>query len=122
MAKTNRFAPVSGAPSTLINVASGYFMLSGVLVALVAVLLPIFAPEGRAGYTTTQLAIAVALSAGWAAAMFWTGILIGRGSRRGGYLALGFTLVSLLSDQSGKTLAFIVLSLVVLASIWRDLK
>lgn len=120
--RPGKFAPVSGAPSTLINVASFYFMLSAVLVALVTVLTPVFAPETRVGVGPVRFAISVALNLAWAGAYFWTGLLLGRASRRGGYLALAFILLGLLAAPSGITLAFTVLSFIVLASIWRDLK
>lgn len=118
----SRFAPVSGSPSTLIDLASGYFMLGAVLIALWTLLPPLLWPEATAGLSGTQVMLSMALSLGWAGAMFWTGSLLGRGSRQGGYLALAFTLLSLLSLPTGTSLVFTVLSLVVLASIWRYLK
>jgi hypothetical protein len=122
MRRLNRFAPVSGAPSSLIDLASGYFMLSAALVALLTLLRPLLWPTALAGLSGTQVMLGMAVSLGWAAAMFWTGMLLGRGSRRGGYLAFAFTLLSLISLPTGTSLVFTALSLIVLGSIWKDLK
>lgn len=122
MGRLNRFAPVSGAPSWRIGVAAWYFMFGGVVIALLTLLPPLFNRDVLDAYTPTRLAINLVLSLAWAAAMFWTGVLLGRGLRRGAYFALGFTMLSLISAPSVTSLAIAVLSLIVLAPIWRDLK
>lgn len=122
MRHTFRFAPVSGAASWRIGIAAWYFMAGGVVIALLTLLPPVFNPDVLDAYTPTQVAINLILSLAWAGTMFWTGVLIGRGLRLGAYFALGFTMLSLTSAPSVMSLAIAVLSLVVLAPIWKDLR
>ena len=122
MGRLNRFAPVSGAPSSLVGVAAMYFMFGGVLIALFTLLPPIIFPEVRAGHTPFEFATSILLSLAVAAGMFWTGTLLAAHSRRGAWYALGFILLSLITSFDTFSLTFGALSLIVLATIWRDLK
>lgn len=124
MKPEDRFAPLSTAPSLLIVVAAWNFMLSGVANGLLAIML-----IGGAKGTTLNLGVlaaAVGLRLAAAGGLFWTGLLLKRGERRGGWLALAFTLLPVLPLLLGApadwvTILWTVVSLLVLASIWNDL-
>lgn len=116
------FSPISGAPSSLIWVASGYLTFSGILVAALTVISIFLFPQENRHVGMPLLVVGVALNLVAAGGMFWAGKMIGRQSRRGGYLALAFVLLSLLSPLTGVSIAFGILSLIVLATIWKDLR
>ena len=122
-----RFAPVSGDSSSWVDIAGGYFMLNGALNgliivgALVALVVDptIPAPKGW------LLVLGVSFQIVAAIGLFWTGILIGRRSEIGGFLALGFTVLQLLPLLFGEwrwdILIWPILTLIVLKVIWKDL-
>jgi len=124
MKPEDRFAPLSTAPSLLIVVAAWNFMLNGVANTVFAILL--ITAAGRAGLNPVVLMAAAGLRLAAAGGLFWTGLLLKRGERRGGWLALGFTLLPVLPILFGApvdwvTVLLTVVSLLVLASIWNDL-
>jgi len=124
MMPDNRFAPVSGAPSLLILVAAWNFILNGAANAFLAILM--LASARRMPVGPAVLATAVALRLAAAGGLFWTGRLLQRRERRGGWFALGFTLLPLLPALFGArmdwvTIVWTLVSLLVLASVWDDL-
>ena len=126
--KTLRFAPISGAQSSTLRLAAGWFFLNGglliliVLAGVTAVLLGKFTVEGP-----FQVASAV-LTAVVGAGSIWTGRLLGRGKRVGAYLGFFLILLSpaarLLQriPQVRMDLVLSAIGIVVLASIWRELE
>jgi len=99
-------------------------MLNGAANALLAVTL-IAAVKGT-GLHPAMLVAAVGRRLAAAGGLFWTGLLLKRGERRGGWLALAFTLLPVLPLVLGApadwvTILLTVVSLLVLASIWNDL-
>lgn len=124
-----RFAPVSSAPSTLLSVAAGFFVLSGALSIVVTGTVLVGQLLGWDAVAAVALhPLNVALTLLFAAGWIWTGLLLGRGERRGGVLALLFTLLppvaALVQRQpiGGASLVWHVISLVVITRIWRDLR
>jgi hypothetical protein len=125
------FAPVSSANSGGLRLASGYFILSGVLtiVFLCALIIGVFfRPEIEAAVMKHPfgffLAVALQLVAG--AGWIWTGLLLSRRSRLGGILAVIFMALPLVSAAasvsiSTSTLVFSVIGLIVVASVWNEL-
>ena len=125
------FAPVSSANSGGLRLASGYFILTGVLTIVfmcalvVAVLLrtEVAAPVVKHPLSFSfGVAIQVATGAGW----IYTGMLLNRRSRVGGILAVMIMLLPLLSAMASvsigtSTLVFSVLGLIVIASVWNEL-
>ena len=63
-----------------------------------------------------------------AVGLVWTGSLLGRGARLGGFLALGFILLPVASDalsrepMNATEVVFGVLGVIVLLIIWHELK
>ena len=123
------FAPVSGAQSTLLLAASGWFLFNGIVygflvaVGLVGILLD---KERFAPTILSVFSILVAVTA--AVGLVWTGVLLGRGSRRGGILAFGFVLLPLAfaaithQPMPAMDIVFGVLGAIVLSLIWRELR
>ena len=123
----NRFAPISGAPSPLIAVASVYFVVTGVIGATLMLISLVAWPKEYAELAPLQVGVGYALGFGYAAAMIGIGSMIGRRSRRGGVLAVAFVLATILSSlvEPGfewRSVIVEVLSLAVIAIIWRDLR
>lgn len=121
------FAPVSGAPSTLLRVAAGWFILNGatygvfILLGIGAIL------RGNIEFVNSPVAfIRITVNALSAIGLVWTGILLGRGRRLGAYLASFFLLLPVLfaawQPMSATEIFFLVLGLLVLAVVWRELK
>ncbi len=122
------FAPVSNRESTLLRFASGYLILNGIFNGLVFIWLLVSSVLGRPGFGATSADIlGIVILAILTAGLIWTGVLLGRGSRRGGLFALGFTLMPiayavLTPDRpSTATLVFSGLGVIVLFIIWREL-
>jgi hypothetical protein len=125
------FAPVSSANSGGLRLASGYFILSGVLTIIFICALIIgvfFQPELAAAVSKHPfrfflgVAMQVVAGAGW----IWTGVLLSRRSRLGGILAVVFMALPLVSAAasvsiSTSTLVFSVIGLIVVASVWNEL-
>ena len=86
----NRFAPVSGQPSSRLRLVSGYLVGSGILAAAftaVAILGIVFGQRSAAVDTETRvinLTIRTIIAAGWIVA----GLLLQRRSRTGAVIAL----------------------------------
>ncbi|HWO87974.1 MAG TPA: hypothetical protein VNL98_02370 [Gemmatimonadales bacterium] len=101
--------------------AAWSFILDGVT-NLALALVPLFAAQPMpVSGPVLAIALGVRLIAG--GGLLWTGILLERGERRGGWLALGFTVLPVLQLLVGAPLDWItilwtVLALLVLASIW----
>src|SRR5512140_2380767 len=88
------FAPVSNAESSLLRFASGYFLLNGVAYGLFLALLLLGVAMGRVAFAPTTIGVlGVVVQAATAVGLVWTGSLLGRGTRLGGFLALGFVLL-----------------------------
>jgi hypothetical protein len=126
------FAPVSGANSGGLRLAAGYFILSGILTALFlcAALVSIAVRPAVAATVKNHvlifslgLAVQLIVAAGW----IWTGVLLGRRSRLGGILAVAFMLVPLVSAAAPvsigtATIVFSIIGLIVVASVWNELR
>ena len=122
-----RFAPVSGDSSSWIDIAAGYFMLNGALngLLIVGALVALAVDPAIPVPKSWLLVIGISFQIVAAIGLFWTGILIGRRSEIGGFVALGFTVLQLLPLLFGEwrwdILIWPVLTLIVLKVIWRDL-
>jgi hypothetical protein len=123
------FAPVSSGQSSLLRIASGYFLLNGVVYGLLVAALILAYLFGQEVFTPTILSILrILVPATTAVGLVWTGALLGRGSRLGGFLALGFVLLPIafaaVARQPMATieLVFGVLGVIVLSLIWRELR
>jgi len=123
------FAPVSSSQSSLLRFASAYFLLNGIVYGvLLAVLLLDYAirrePVVPSGVSVSGILIGAMTAVG----LVWTGSLLGRGIRLGGFLALGFLLLPIafgaLSTQPIGRIEIVaaVLGVIVLSIVWRDLK
>ena len=123
------FAPVSSSQSSLLRFASAYFLLNGIVYGvLLAVLLLDYAirrePVVPSGVSVSGILIGAMTAVG----LVWTGSLLGRGNRLGGFLALGFLLLpvafAVLTTQpiGGIESVVAVLGVIVLSIVWRDLK
>jgi hypothetical protein len=125
------FAPVSSANSGGLRLASGYFILSGVLtiVFLCALVIAVFFRTEVSAAVMRHpfrfflgVAMQIVAGAGW----IWTGVLLSRRSRLGGILAVVFMALPLVSAAasvsiSTSTLVFSVIGLIVVASVWNEL-
>src|ERR1700720_141418 len=91
-----KFAPVSGSQSSLLRFASGYFLLNGVVYGLLVAVRLIAYVSGRVAFAPTLLyVVGIVIDVIAAVGLVWTGSLLGRGTRLGGFLALGFVLLPL---------------------------
>lgn len=123
------FAPVSGAQSGLLRFASAYLILNGVVYGLlVTVAFVGFLLGHKPPAPTMLVALGIVIQATTAVGLVWTGSLLGRGTRLGGFLALGFVLVPIafaaLRREAMDVTVFVfsVLGLLVLLIIWHELK
>ena len=123
------FAPVSSAQSSLLRFASAYFLLNGIVYGLLLAVLLLNYVIRREPFVPTVLSVSgILIAAMTAAGLVWTGSLLGRGSRLGGFLALGFLLLpvafAVLTTQpiGGIESVVAVLGVIVLSIVWRDLK
>jgi len=123
------FAPVSSAQSSLLRFASAYFLLNGIVYGLLLAVLLLDYLIRRAPFVPTVLTVSgILIAAMTAVGLVWTGSLLGRGSRLGGFLALGFLLLpvafAVLTTQpiGGIESVVAVLGVIVLSIVWRDLK
>ena len=125
----SRFAPVSAGPSELVELAAGYFLLSGLLrLTLVAVLLGGVAMHWTMLEGVALSVTAVVLSCLVAAGHIWTGRLISARQLLGGLGAAGFTVLPILAGAFGigevgwGTVFWAALSGIVLGRIWGELE
>ena len=123
------FAPVSSSQSSLLRFASAYFLLNGIVYGLLLAVLLLDYLIRRAPFVPTVLTVSgILIAAMTAVGLVWTGSLLGRGSRLGGFLALGFLLLpvafAVLTTQpiGGIESVVAVLGVIVLSIVWRDLK
>ena len=123
------FAPVSSAQSSLLRFASAYFLLNGIVYGLLLAVLLLDYLIRRAPFVPTVLTVSgILIAAMTAVGLVWTGSLLGRGNRLGGFLALGFLLLpvafAVLTTQpiGGIESVVAVLGVIVLSIVWRDLK
>jgi hypothetical protein len=121
------FAPVSASPSTMVRVASGWFIVNGAAygIMLIAILITLALhppPAIKWWAFITNILILIASAVGLA----WTGMLIGRCKRLGGQIALGLLLlpivIGLLFPPLDTTaLVFGVIGIAVLISVRDEL-
>ena len=123
------FAPVSGAQSGLLRFASAWFVFHGAANGLLVVIAAI-----RFGFRDPRPAPALVFFLGLlilattAGGLVWTGSLLARDRRVGGYAALGFVLLPIVyaafawEPLDMFQIAFAVLGVIVLALIWHELK
>ena len=123
------FAPVSNSQSSLLRFASAYFLLNGIVYGLLLAVLLLDYLIRRAPFVPTVLTVSgILIAAMTAVGLVWTGSLLGRGNRLGGFLALGFLLLpvafAVLTTQpiGGIESVVAVLGVIVLSIVWRDLK
>jgi hypothetical protein len=123
------FAPVSSAESGLLRFASGYFLLNGLVYGLLAsVLLVGYLLGYNVSAPKLLVFFGVLVQGITAVGLVWTGSLLGRRARLGGYLALGFLILpiaftAISSEPMDVTeIVFGILGLIVLLIIWRELK
>ena len=122
------FAPVSDRESTLLRFAAGYFVLAGFVNGLILAWLLVSFPLGlRESAATAADILGVIVLGTLTVGLVWTGLLLGRRSRRGGVLALCFTILPIVFAPtpfrpSTTTLVFSVLGVIVLAIVWRELR
>jgi hypothetical protein len=123
------FAPVSGAQSSWLRIASGWFLFNGIVNAFIIAVVIVGFLLGKEVFGPPilgVLAVLIALTA--AVGLVWTGSLLGRGSRLGGILALGFVLLpaafAAIARQPMRVtdIAFGVIGVIVLSLIWRELR
>lgn len=121
--RVGNYAPISAGRPVLVTIASAYFMLGGAAVAIHIIFTMLMAPELLKGQLTTiQFVLNIALTLAWAGGLFWTGSLLADQSRRGAYYALCFTALSLITSFDAPTVVISVMSIAVLASIWKKLE
>jgi hypothetical protein len=125
------FAPFSGANSTRLRIASGWFIVSGILTLVLAgvvivglIVQPTAADEFR--NHPWRLLIGLSIQVISALAWLWTGVLLNRRSRRGGILALVFLLLPLIAAAfspriDGYSLVISVIGLLIIATVWNEL-
>jgi hypothetical protein len=123
------FAPVSSAPSTLLRIASGWFLFNGVFYGLLVAVAILGSLLGKEGFSPTILfVLSILVGVTTAVGLVWTGSLLGRGSRLGGILALVFVLLpgvfAAIARQPIRVtdIVFGVLGVIVLALIWGELR
>jgi hypothetical protein len=123
------FAPVSSAQSGLLRSASAWLVFNGAvygLLVVVAVVRIVFSHQLPA--PTILVVFSLLINAMAAVGIVWSGLLLARGSRLGGYLALGFTLLPIVFAAFTRKplgifeIAFAVLGVIVLVVIWHELK
>lgn len=122
------FAPVSGSPSTLVRLASGYLIFNGafyLVLVTVAVLAFVIGWAGFGGGSLHWGGVLISIASG--AGIIWTGVLIGRRKRLGGLVGLGLMLLKLVSALLSPRIDMMALSLsvigvLVVISIWGELR
>src|SRR5678816_1998376 len=88
------FAPVSKTESSLLRFGAGYFMLNGVIYGvIVATVLVAYALGSLPFAPTLSTVVNILVPIAMAVGLFWTGMLLSRRSRLGGWLALAFTIM-----------------------------
>jgi hypothetical protein len=127
MARLN-FAPVSSAQSGLLRFASAYFVLNGVLYVVLIGFVLLLGLWGRETITpTVTSALTIAIGAVTAVGLIWTGSQLSRGTRIGGFMALGFVVLPVAfaaaTSQAMDWLDIVsaVLGVIVFALIWNEL-
>jgi hypothetical protein len=123
------FAPVSSAKSGLLRFASAWFLFNGVVYALGVVAEVVGLAFGHhIAAPPALVALGLLIEVIAAGGIIWTGLLLARGSRLGGFLAMGFVLLPIVfaafsrAPLDGFHIAFAVLGVIILVAIWRELK
>jgi hypothetical protein len=123
------FAPVSSAQSGLLRFASAWLVFNGVVYALLVVAAVVRLVSSHQLPAPTILVVFSLLTNAMAAAgIVWSGLLLARGRRLGGYVALGFVLLPVVFAALTREpldifqIAFAVLGVLVLALCWQELK
>ena len=124
-----KFAPVSSAQSGPLRFASAWLVFNGVVYGLLVIAAVVGLVVGHQLPAPTILVVVnILIDAMAAAGIVWSGILLARGRRLGGYLALGFVLLPIVFAALTRTpldifeIAFAVLGVIVLALCWQELK
>jgi hypothetical protein len=108
------FAPVSKTESSLLRFGAGYFMLNGVIYGvIVATVLVAYALGSLPFAPTLSTVVNILVPIAMAVGLFWTGMLLSRRSRLGGW----FTPYR----PDTFTVVLAVLGVIALALVWRDL-
>jgi hypothetical protein len=123
------FAPVSSAQSGLLRFASAWLVFNGVVYGLLVVAVVVRLAFSHVLPAPTILGVfSLLINALAAAGIVWSGLLLARGSRLGGYLALGFVVLPIIFAALSRQpldmfeIAFAVLGVIILLAIWRELK
>jgi hypothetical protein len=123
------FAPVSSAQSGLLRFASAWLIFNGAvygLLVVAAVVRIVFSHQLPA--PTILVFFSLLINAMAAGGIVWSGLLLARGRRLGGYLALGFVLLPVVFAALSREpldvfeITFAVLGVIVLALSWHELK
>jgi hypothetical protein len=123
------FAPVSSAQSGLLRFASGWLVFNGVVYGLLVVAaVARFVFSHQLPAPTILVVFSLLINAMAAAGIVWSGLLLARGRRLGGYVALGFVLLPVVFAALAREpldifeIVFAVLGVLVLALCWQELK
>jgi hypothetical protein len=123
------FAPVSSAQSGLLRFASAWFVFNGAVFALLVVAVIVRSVLSHPRPEPTILFFFdILIPATAAAGIVWTGFLLARGSRVGGYVAFGLILLPIVAAALTRQpldmfqIAFAILGVIVLALVWHELK
>jgi hypothetical protein len=111
---------VTTGQSSLLDLAAGYFWLSAALAFFAAAVgtIEIFRNGDESDF---MLVLAVPFFLALTAGYVWVGKLLAHGKRKGGFIALGLTLVSVGSASTVLDLVTCALSFIAIALIWRNL-
>lgn len=123
------FAPVSGAQSGLLRFASAWLVFNGVVYGLLVVaFVARFVFSHQLPAPTILVVVSILIQAMAAGGIVWSGSLLARGRRLGGYVALGFVVLPIVFAALSREpldmfeIAFAVLGVIVLVVIWHELK
>lgn len=123
------FAPVSSAQSGLLRFASAWLVFNGVVYGLLVVAAFVrFSFSHQLSAPTILVGFVLFIQAMSAAGIVWSGSLLARGRRLGGYLALGFVVLPIVFAALSRApldmveVAFAVLGVLVLVLCWHELK
>jgi|SRR5437868_7558137 len=122
------FSPVSSAESGTLRLASGWFIFNGVVYGLLVGAALVTVILGKISVPTNWVFVGLLVQGVAAVGIVWTGILLGRRVRLGGYLALGFILLPIVVGAIARQpidvteIVFGVLGVIVLMLIWHELR
>ena len=119
MVKRSRFAPVTTGPSSLLDLAAGYFFLVGLFPLTAGIV-------AFVGGIVMQLPVMRVMAGSltlvaYGVSFIWVGKKLGQGEKVAGFIALALTVMGLIKATEVPVMIWGGLSLLVIASIWRNL-